>query len=162
MTLLYCNTLLCFTFLCPLPPTLTLLPRFCPSSPACVSCSSCPSLPEQTSGCACGPSTRSTTRRCEAACPRTSSSPSSASSSSSAGPVQCCAPVTSAPSSATSSSRSWPTSTLSGPTTWAGRFWKRSRASSSPIPWREPRATRACGSWSVWTRMITKRAEGCF
>lgn len=112
----------------------------------------------QTSDCVFEPSTRSMSRLYVPGSPQISSSLWSASLNCSAAPVSCCAPVTSAPSSVTSSSLSCRTWTLSGPTTWAERCWRHSRASSSQTRWKERLGKRAFGCWSASTRTTMKRA----
>lgn len=116
----------------------------------------------QISACVSGRNTWSTNQHCATASPRTSGSHWSGSLSCSVKRVRCCVPETWDPSSATSSSQSWPTSRLSGVTTWAELCWRPWREYSSRTLWGTQRAPRACACWSVWTKTTTRRAEGCW
>lgn len=116
----------------------------------------------QISACVSGRNTWSTNRHYATASPRTSGSHWSGSLSCSVKRVRCCVPETWDPSSATSSSRSWPTSRLSGVTTWAELCWRPWREYSSRTLWGTQRAPKACACWSVWTKTTTRRAEGCW
>lgn len=116
----------------------------------------------QTSGSVFGLSTWSMSRLCVTACLQTSVSLWSGSLSCSARPALCWDPGTWAPSCVTSSSRSWTTWMLSGQTTWVELCWRHSKECSSQTPWGALRAARTCGCSSVWTRMTTSRAGGCW